>query len=146
MINLICIVHYHNQQKYSHIKCFSEENKKRSLKVKVLREEVKGEIYHELQCFSIPEIFSDCHGNTLIYAIKSAYEISLVFRHFPKYTCSKFVVFLAQRSSCSQVLAFQLNLCIPGYNSEKHLVTTFFKKNLFFFKILFLNCLMKLYR
>ena len=39
----------------------SEENKKRILEAKALREELKGENLHELQYSSIPEIFSDSH-------------------------------------------------------------------------------------
>ena len=52
-MSLICIVHYHNQQKYSNIKVLSEENKKRILEVKLLTEKVKGEEHHELQCSSL---------------------------------------------------------------------------------------------
>ena len=62
MMSLICIVHYHNQQKYSDIKGLPKENKTWILEVNMLREEVKGEIHHELQCSSIVETFSDSHG------------------------------------------------------------------------------------
>ena len=40
------------------------------------------------------------------------------------------------KSSSSQVLAFQLNGCIPGCNSKKQLATAFLKE-IVFFKILF---------
>ena len=42
--------------------CLSEENNKQIQEVKELREELKRENHHELQCSSIPEIFSDSHG------------------------------------------------------------------------------------
>ena len=61
-MSLICIVHCHYQQKYPNIKVLSEEHKKRILEAKALREEVKGENYHELNCSSIPKTFSDSHG------------------------------------------------------------------------------------
>ena len=61
-MSLICIVHYHNQPKHSNINDLSEEDKKRILEAKALRKEAKRESHHELQCFSIPQIFSDSHG------------------------------------------------------------------------------------
>ena len=48
---------------------------------------------------------------------------------------SKFVFSLAQGSYCSQILAFKLNGCIAGYNSQKQLATAF--QNLI---IEFFNC------
>ena len=58
-MSFIGIVHYHKQQKYSNIKILLEKNKKRILEAKALGEEMKEENHHELQCFSIPEMFSD---------------------------------------------------------------------------------------
>ena len=52
------------------------------------------------------------------------------FQAFSKISLFK-VCFSFQRTSCSQVLAFQLNGCIPAYNSQKQVATVFFKKTVF---------------
>ena len=138
----------HNQQKNLNIKGLSKEDKRRILEAKALREEVKRENYYELQCSRIPEIFSDSHGihiDSCDKKYKWNYFSELVFRHFQRYPCLKFAVFLFQRSSWSHLLSFQLNGCIPGYNSRTQLATVFLKKKLFFFKIL-LNCLIKFHQ
>ena len=62
MISLISLAHYHNQQKYSNIRALSEENKKRILEAKALRDEVKTKNDHELQCSGITENFPDSRG------------------------------------------------------------------------------------
>ena len=110
------------------------QHQRNIVEVKALREEVKRENHHELQCSSIPEIFSDTRG----------IHMDPCYEKYLKST-SKFVVLLVQRYSCSQVLAFEFSGCSLGYNSLKQLSIVFLKK-LFFFKFLFLNCLIKLYR
>ena len=80
---MICTVYYHNQLKYSNIKVLSMEHKKQALKVKALR---GGRERREPFWKSSP-----------IHAIRRRYETNyswLVFRHFQKYSCSKFVVYL----------------------------------------------------
>ena len=67
MMSLICIVLYHNQQKYSYIKSLSEEKKKRILKAKALREEVKGPAFWKSSLIVLEYV--------LIHAIKSTPEI-----------------------------------------------------------------------
>ena len=122
------------QKKYSNIG-FSEVNKKRILEAKALKEELKRDSHHELQCSSIPEIFSDSHGTHIDPCYKKYlwnYFSWLAFRCFQRYACLKFVVFLFRRSSSSQVPPFQLNGCILAYNnSQKQLTTAFLKKPIF---------------
>ena len=130
MIGLICIVHYHNQQKYSSIKGLTEENKKQILEAKTLREEVKGENQLELQCSGILEIFTDSHGYIWIHTIRRTSEINsswLVLRHFQRYSCSKSYLLVILVYPYSQVLVFQLYGCNQGSNSLKQLATAIFK-------------------
>ena len=124
---------------------------------------MKREKHHDLQCFNIPEIFSDSHGIHIVSCYKKYvwnYFSWLVFRHFKRYAqilevmicsklcskiCSKFLVFLIQRSSCSQVIAFQLNGCLLCYKK----VRTRWQRVCFFFNyfssksyswIVYVNC------
>lgn len=57
-----CVVHYKNQTKYSNIKPLSEDNKKRIIAAKEVRERVRGENHHEEQCSKIPKAFNKNHG------------------------------------------------------------------------------------
>lgn len=67
---MICIFHYNNLQKYRKIKDLSEQSKNQILEAKALREKMEGENHQEMQCSSIPEIFSVSHARVLIHAIE----------------------------------------------------------------------------
>ena len=123
-----------NKQRYSNLS-FIRGKQEANSRRETWREEVKRESHHELQCSSIPESFSDSHRIHIDQCYKKYlwnYFSWVVFKYFQVYACLKFVAFLFQRSSCSQVLAFLLNACIPACNSPKQLLTAYFKKTIFF--------------
>ena len=112
-----------NKQRYSNLS-FIRGKQEANSRRETWREEVKRESHHELQCSSIPEGFSDSHRIHIDQCYKKYlwnYFSWVVFKYFQIYACLKFVAFLFQRSSCSQVLAFLPNACIPAYNSPKQL-------------------------
>ena len=135
--------------KLSKHKGLSEENKNQILEVEELRNEKKGETIINYSVKALRKSYLRAMNYIWTHAIQNTYEI--IFSGFTGIfkdilVKSLLLLLFLQRYSCSiLVLAFQLCGCRPDYNILKQLVTAFLKKR-FFFKILFLNYLITLYR
>ena len=79
-MTLKCVVHYKKCDRYSTIRTLTEQNKKRILQAKEIRESLAtANTHHKEQCDSVPDVYNDeIHGIHLDPCYKRYRKLTLV--------------------------------------------------------------------